>query len=100
MGAAAAAAIIAKEKHIVEAYRAAHALTPSDGASPDTLGVHDGIALRRLKERAVLRDAGSGRLYLDNASWEALRALRRRLALVMTLVAVLMVLITIFAVRR
>jgi hypothetical protein len=52
--------------------------------------VPEGLAFRRLREHAVLREAEGGRLYLDEPSWQALRAIRRRMAMVMmTLVVVL-----------
>lgn len=90
MGAVAAAAIIHKEKEIVANFRAANALTPAAARTPASLGVHEGFAFRRLREHAVLREAEGGRLYLDEPSWQALRAIRRRMAMVMmTLVVVL-----------
>jgi hypothetical protein len=90
MGAVAAAAIIHKEKEIVANFRAANALTPAAARTPASLGVPEGLAFRRLRGHAVLREAEGGRLYLDEPSWQALRAIRRRMAMVMmTLVVVL-----------
>ena len=80
MGTVAAAAILHKEREIVTALRAAGATSTQTGKTPGALGVHDGVALRRLRKRAVLRDATVGGLYLDEPAWEALRLLRRRLA--------------------
>jgi hypothetical protein len=76
-----AVAIIAKEKQVVAAFRAAGALSPAQARAPGELGVGAGIALRRLRRNAVLRETSEGALYLDQASWEALRARRRRFAL-------------------
>ncbi len=90
MGATAAAVIVHKEKEIVAIFRDAAALTPASAKTPVMLGVHEGIAFRRLRGRAVLREAGQGRLYLDEPSWEALSAMRQRLAIMMiSLVVVL-----------
>ena len=100
MGAVAAAAIIHKEKEIVAIYRDAKALTPAAARTPATLGVHEGIALKRLRARAVLREAEEGRLYLDEPSWEALRALRQRLALVMLCLVVVLGFAAYFATRK
>lgn len=88
MGAVAAAAIVHKEKEIVEVFRAAGALAPGTAKTPAVLGVHEGVAFRRLRGRAVLREAGEGRLYLDEPSWEALSAMRHRLAILMISLAV------------
>lgn len=89
MGAVAAAAIIRKEREIVETFRAAGALTPAAAKAPGMLGVHQGLAFRRLREHAVLREVEGGRLYLDEPSWQALGAIRHRFAFIMiTLVLV------------
>ncbi len=78
-----AAAIVAKEKRIVTAFRNAGATSPDRAARLDDLGIHRGIALRRLQRDAVLRLAAADRWYLDEPSWQAVRGIRRRLALVM-----------------
>ena len=83
---AVAAIIIRKERDVVDAYRRAGATEPSAAQSPDALEIGHmghGVAFHRLVRRAVLRDAGDGRYYLDEPSWEALRSMRRRLLLVM-----------------
>lgn len=81
MGTSAIAAIIAKQKHIVEAFRRAGAMSASGAVPPATLGVSEGLAFRKLREHAVLREASPGRFYLDVPSWQALCLTRRRLAL-------------------
>jgi hypothetical protein len=83
MGAIAAAALLRKERHIVAAFAAAGATSPANGRTAQALGIHEGLALRKLQRRAVLREAGNGGLYLDEPAWDALQALRRRLALVL-----------------
>jgi len=98
MGAsAAAAAIIIKEKHIVEAFRQAGATSPGAAVSPDALGVHQRVAFRKLKAGAALREAGPGRFYLDEPSWEAMRSFRRRVALVIGLFVLLLAVLGLFA---
>lgn len=82
MGAsAAAAAIIAKEKHIVAAFRQARATSTETAVAPETIGVAQHFVFAKLKRRAILREAGPGRFYLDELAWEALGRFRRRLAL-------------------
>ena len=80
----AAAVIIRKEKEVVLAYQRARATSPEAARSADGIGVHQGIAFRRLVSRAVLREApgGGARYYLDEPTWEALRGTRRRVAIV------------------
>ena len=100
MGAVAAAALIAKEKHIVAAFREAGAVSPETATTPAALGIHDGLALKRLRRRAVLRDGVDGKLYLDEAAWQSLRRLRQRLALAMLLVVATLALSAYIASRR
>ena len=89
---AVAAAIIAKEKHIVEAFRSVGATSAGAAVAPASIGVADHVAFRRLRQRAVLREVAPGALYLDEPGWEALRAMRRRVAL-LALLGILAVLI-------
>jgi hypothetical protein len=98
MGATAVAAvIIKKEKHIVEVFRRAGATSPGAAVNPDALGVHQRIAFRKLKAGAALREAGPGLFYLDEPSWEAMRSFRRRVALVIGLLVLLMAVLSMFA---
>ncbi len=85
---AAAAVILRKERDIVNSYRGAGAVTPDRAMSPDQLDVPRRMAFERLVQRAVLRDTGNGRYYLDEPSWEALRGIRRRMALVIVILVV------------
>ena len=89
MGAAAAAVIVRKEREIVEAYRAARAVNPAAARDPSDVGVHQHLVFARLVRRAVLRDVGGGRYYLDEPSWEALRSIRRRIVLVAIVIAII-----------
>ncbi len=82
MTAAAAGAMIIREKRIVAAFQAAGATSPDRAVTREHLSVHAGAAWRRLQRRAVLREAEPDRWYLDLPSWDALRALRQRLVIV------------------
>ncbi|MDE3052893.1 MAG: hypothetical protein KGL38_07260 [Gemmatimonadota bacterium] len=87
MGASAMAAILIKrERQLVDHFRGAGATTPGAAKSPDELGVATRLAWERLVQRAVIREAAPGRYYLDEPSWEAQRALRRRMILVMLVI--------------
>jgi hypothetical protein len=86
MGAGAVAVIVARERHIVDAFRRAGALDPRAAVVPATIGVSERIAFRKLRQHAVIRETTPGTFYLDEPSWEALRGQRRRMGLVLLLV--------------
>jgi hypothetical protein len=77
---AAAAAIVVREKRIVGAFRSVGATSAAAAVAPGAIGVAERVAFRRLRQRAVVREAQPGVFYVDEASWEALRAMRRRIA--------------------
>lgn len=90
MGAAVAAVILRKEREIVEAFREVGAVSPETALPLDQVGVDERIGFRRLREHEVVRDAGAGRYYLDEGVWTAVRATRRRVALVLLAVGALL----------
>ena len=81
MTVAAAAGMALKQKKIVRAFRDAGATSADRAATAAGLAIHQGVAFRILRGHGVLREAGDGRLYLDESAWEALRARRLRIAL-------------------
>jgi len=84
MGAPAVAAILRRrEQEVVDDFLAAGATSPATAQSYDAIGLGESLAIRRLRNRAVLREASPGVYYLDQESWEALRRTRRRLVVVM-----------------
>lgn len=85
----AASAIVARERHIVDAFRRAGATTPDTATTTESLGVSERLAFRILVRDAVLRGSKPGYYYLDEPSWEAKRGIRRRVALVMLAIAAL-----------
>ncbi len=86
MGTSAIAAVIPREKRIVAAFRQAGANSMAAAIAPAAIGVSEGRAFRNLREHAVLRETGTGLVYLDEPSWQALRATRRLIALVALLI--------------
>lgn len=94
MATAVAAVIARRERDIIAAFRSARAIDPTTARDPSDVGVHQEVAFAILVRRAVLRDAGDGRYYLDEPSWEAMRSMRRRM-LVVVLVAAIIVLVSI-----
>lgn len=87
---AAAAVLLRRERDIVGTYRGVGATSPDRARQPEELDVRQRLAFDRLVQRAVLRDVGDGRYYLDEPSWKALRRIRRRFALVIAIVLVVM----------
>ena len=95
---AAAAVLLAKERHIVTAFERIGAVTPDRARTPDEVGVDtQRLAWRRLRDRAIVREAGDGRYYLDVEVWEANRRLRRRMVIVFLVIAILVALLPVFA---
>lgn len=78
MGAAVTIMLI-KEREVVEAFMRAGATSAVTAVHPGDVSVDlGGVGGRRLVKRAILREAGDGRYYLDLLGWEALRRHRRR----------------------
>ena len=84
MGAAAAVAVMRrKERDVRDAFRSAGAVSPATAMSLEAIRIEETMAFRRLKKRAVIREAGPGLFYFDEDVWEAVWAMRRRMALLM-----------------
>ncbi|HYU54077.1 MAG TPA: hypothetical protein VEK37_14085 [Gemmatimonadaceae bacterium] len=83
MGAPAIAAMLRmREQEVVDDFRAAGATSPDKAQSYQAIGLGDSLAIKRLRSRAVIREAAPGRLYLDEEVWAAVRRTRRRMATV------------------
>jgi hypothetical protein len=91
MGAAAAVAIMRRrEREVVEDFRAAGAISPATAQSYNAIGLGESMALRRLNDRAVIRESAPGLWYLDEEVWTAVRRTRRRVALAMLTIIVML----------
>ena len=91
MGAPAIAAVMRRrEQEVVDDFRAANATSPERAQSYETLGFGESLALKRLHNRAVIREAAPGKFYLDEEVWAAVRRTRRRVALVMILMILIL----------
>ena len=86
---AAAVVILRKQRDIVEVFEGARATSPVTARDPDELGIDKSAIFNGLVRRAVLREAGNGRYYFDQPSWQALHYQRRRmLAIVLAMFVV------------
>jgi hypothetical protein len=84
MGAPAIAAVLRRrEQEVVDDFRAAGAISPATAQPYEALGLGDSLAIKRLRNRAVIREASPGRWYLDEEVWNAVRGMRRRFATVL-----------------
>ena len=92
-----AAVILARERRMVNRLRTAGAVTPEQARTLEELGITKGVILRRLRERAVIRQAGPDRFYLDEPSWEAVRRSRRRAIHVLGVIALVLLFALLFA---
>ena len=89
MSAAAAAAIARRQRQVIAAFAAAGAIDDAHARTPEELALGDRLrALQRLRDRNVIRMAAPGRFWVDLTAWQAFRRRRRRLALVLGLVAI------------
>ena len=92
MGAAVvAAAMRRREQEVIDDFRDAGATAPERAQSYTAIGLGDSLALRRLRNRAVIREAAPGVYYLDEEVWAAVR--RTRLRMLTVFVAILAVLL-------
>jgi hypothetical protein len=86
---AAAAIVLAKERHLMEDFVRAGATSPDRAVTPEELGVDTaGIGWRRLRDHAIVREAGAGtgRYYLDIEVRDAVHRSRMRFLLVLIVI--------------
>lgn len=101
MGAPAIAAILRRrENEVVDDFRAAQATSREKAQSYMAVGLGHSLALKRLRERAVIREAAPGTYYLDEEVWTAVRKTRRRVASLMILVLALFLLGTLLGIMK
>ena len=95
-----AAVILGRERRMVATFEAHGAVSPASAKTLEQLGLHGGIILHRLRERAVVREASYEHYYLDRESWAAVRRGRRRAVHVAAAIALALLLAVLFGTRR
>jgi kynurenine formamidase len=85
--------VLRKERKVVRQFREAGATSSAQAKALDETGTKRGVALRRLRERGVIRETTPERYYLDADAWSALQKLRRRTALIVLVVALILILL-------
>jgi hypothetical protein len=93
------AVILARERRMVARMRAAGAIDQGHARTLAELGIKRGVILRRLRERAVIRQAQPDHFYLDEESWNVVRRQRRRAVSVIVAIAMALALALIFTRR-
>jgi hypothetical protein len=91
--------ILRREREVVRRFQEAGATTPATARDLDELHVRRATGLRRLRHRAVIREAGAERFYLDEQVWQALGHMRRRVSIAVLCLIVLLI-VAVVAVRR
>jgi hypothetical protein len=94
-----AAVVLGKERRLVRQFQTAGATSAERARTLEELGISRGLILRRLRERAVIRQAGTDRYYLDGPSWEAVRRSRRRAIHVAWVIALVLLMALLFSRR-
>lgn len=69
-----------KEREVRDDFIRADATTPATAKSFSDIGIDESMAVKRLKRRAVIREASPGLFYFDEDVWQSVRAMRRRMA--------------------
>jgi hypothetical protein len=72
-----------KERELRREFFAAGAVQPIGARSLSELGLEETMAVKRLCRRSVIREASPGLFYWDEDVWQALRAMRLRMALLL-----------------
>ncbi|MEP6833973.1 MAG: hypothetical protein ABJB74_11285 [Gemmatimonas sp.] len=99
MGAGYAAIIIRREKDLVAHFERMRATSPESAQSVQALQVEANHFFRRLETRAVIRQSPTGLYYLDQASWNAVNAMRRRVIFIVLILAVAVAAATAYTAR-
>ena len=79
-----------------DAFRSAGAMTPANAMSLESIGIEETMAVRRLKRRAIIREAAPGLFYFDEDVWESVNAMRRRMALLMIAALILVGIVVLY----
>ena len=74
----------------------AGATMPVNAMSLADIGIGESMAVKRLMRRSIIREASPGLFYFDEEVFQSVRAMRRRMALVMLSVILLVFLFVTF----
>ena len=98
MGAEAAIAVMRhREREVRNAFQSAGAIDPGTARPLAEIGVEEGMTLRRLQRHAIVREPSPGCYYFDEETWDAVRATRLRLGLMVVIAVVITLLVGLYA---
>jgi hypothetical protein len=89
-----------KERHVRDDFLRAGATMPVNAMSLNDIGIGESMAVKRLMNRAIIREASPGLFYFDEEVYLSVRAMRRRMALVMLVVVLLVLFFVTFVTIR
>jgi hypothetical protein len=84
--------LIRREIEVIDDFRTAGATSRETAQSYTAIGPGRSLGLKRLRDRAVIREAAPGAYYLDEEVWTAVRRTRRRIATVFLLILAIVLL--------
>ena len=99
MGAAVAAVLLRREREVVEDFRTAGATSRESAQSYTAIGLGQSLGLKRLRDRAVIREAAPGTYYLDEEVWTAVGRTRRRIATVFLFLALFLLAVVVGTIK-
>ena len=91
--------ILRHERKVVRRFNEAGAVSPATAKTLDDLQPGHRLAVHRLRNRAVIREAQPDCFYLDQEVWEAVSRTRRRVSLAV-LALIILLFVGVLAVRR
>lgn len=91
--------ILRTERKVVRRFQEAGALSPASAKRLDDVPVAHTLGLRRLRHRAVIREATPEHFYLDEEVWQAVSRMRRRVS-VAVLALIVLLIVGVLAVKR
>ena len=98
MGAEIAIAVMRRrERRVRDAFHKAGALDPAKATALSEIGLTESMALRRLGRHEVVRESSPGCFYFDEDVWQAVRADRMRMGLMIVAALVLTGLLGLYA---
>jgi kynurenine formamidase len=94
-----AVVVVHKERKVVRRFREAGATSIERAKALKDLGVARGVGLRRLRERGVIREGAPETYYLDEQAWTTLLNFRRRTALMVLAIVLVLVILGVLIAR-
>jgi len=89
----------AKFKKLIKSFRNSGTTSPRTAKTLEDLNIHPRRMFRRLLNRGVINEAGSGRYYLNEANLDEYNQVRRIRVMIIFGILILLVLISVFVLK-